>query len=95
LIKLKKLYFDGATYASHCHPSIDISHEEIEELRDYDLAEIKKLEFIRPDWCNITMKDDMFFEEVHIEYILADISKKERTILYPSHNPTPNPGGLY
>ncbi len=95
MFKLRKIYFDGATFASHCHPSIDISHEEIEEIRSYDLAEIKIIEFIEDGWCNITMKDDTYFEEVSTEYILTNTSKKEKTDLYSAHNPAPNPGGLY
>ena len=98
MIQLNKIYFDGKGYMQKC---IDTN-----DPQDPDLVKMcSRLNFIPVDsisfegyqpqtFCDITV-GDYYIQGVSIEHLFTDIKTSTQTILYPSHNPTPNPGGLY
>jgi len=45
-------------------------------------------------FCDITIGDH-YLRGISTDHLFTDIHKQTRTELYPAHNPTPNPGGLY
>ena len=98
MIQLNKIYFDGKGYIQKC---IDIN-----DPQDPDLVKMcSRLNFTPVDsisfesyqpqtFCDITV-GDYYIQGVSIEHLFTDIKKSTQTILYPSYNPNPDPGGLY
>jgi hypothetical protein len=96
MIKLKKIYFDGQNYAK----SLTIeegSQIEIDIANSFNFTPVDSISFenYQPQtFCDITIGDH-YLKAVSLEHLYTDIQKKDRTILYPGHNPSANPGGLY
>ena len=98
MIQLNKIYFDGKGYIKKC--------VEANDPQDPDFAKVcSRLNFTPVDsisfesyqpqtFCDITI-GDYYIQGVSIEHLFTDIKKSTQTVLYPSHNPTPDPGGLY
>ena len=98
MIQLNKIYFDGKGYIQKCIESNDP--------QDPDFVSIcSRLNFTPVDsiyfasyqpqtFCDITI-GDYYIQGVSIEHLFTDIKKSTQTVLYPSHNPIPDPGGLY
>jgi hypothetical protein len=98
MTKLEQIYFDGQSYAKHL-VEIDEKHsqDEIDFINSLNLIPIDSISFKKyhpKTFCDISI-GDYYFQGVSITYLYTDIQNKTRTILYPSHNPSPDPGGLY
>ena len=98
MIQLNKIYFDGKGYIQRCielndHPSDDL----IKICSRFNFTPVDSISFesYEPQtFCDITI-DDYYIQGVSIKHIYTDVKKNAQTILYPSHNPAPDPGGLY
>ena len=98
MTKLKKIYFDGKGYAQDLiDRKNEFSQEEVDIANKLNFTPIDSISFENyqeQTYCDIKIGDN-YFEAISIEYLYTSITKKTKTILYPSHNPTPNPGALY
>ena len=98
MIKLKKIYFDGKGYAKALAANgCKYSQEEVDIANGFNFTPIDSIsfEYYQPQtYCDITIGDHCL-KAVSITHLYTDISNQTSTILYPSHNPTPDPGGLY
>ena len=98
MVKLEKIYFDGKGYIESCLASGEQPNDELIRICSrFNFTPVDSITFeeYQPQtYCDITI-DDHYIKAVSIEYLYTSIEKQTRTILYPSHNPTPDPGGLY
>lgn len=98
MFKLHQIYFDGQGYAKYLSESNkSSSQDEIDIANKHNFTPVDSISFKQyqpKTFCDITI-GDYCFKKVLTDYLFTDIQKKPRTILYPSHNPTPDPGGLY
>lgn len=96
MINLNKIYFDGKSYLeklieSGNEPDPDF----IKICSRFNFTPVDSVSFNdNSNCCDITI-GDYYIKEVSMIHLFTDISKLTKTILYPAHNPTPNPGGLY
>jgi len=98
LVKLEKIYFDGKGYIESCLASGEQPNDELIRICSrFNFTPVDSITFeeYQPQtYCDITI-DDHYIKAVSIEHLYTSIEKQTRTILYPSYNPTPDPGGLY
>ena len=98
MIKLNKIYFDGRSYARHLIENNGASsQDEIDLANRLNFTPVDSISFeeYQPQtYCDIKVGNHQF-QAVSIDHLYTDIKQKPRAILYPSHNPTPDPGGLY
>ena len=98
MIKLQQIYFDGQSYMKHLIESDEeYSQEEIDFINSLNLTPVDSISFKQyhpQTFCDITI-GDYCFQGVSITHLYTDIQNKKRTTLYPTNNPTPDPGGLY
>jgi uncharacterized protein (UPF0333 family) len=96
MIKLKKIYFDGQSYAKSL-VNKESNQAEINIANRFNFAPVDSISFesYQPQtFCDITI-GDYYLKAVSLEHLYTNIQRKASTILYPGHNPTANPGGLY
>ena len=98
MIKLEKIYFDGKGYLERC---IELGDQPDEELirvcSRFNFTPVDSVSFESFSdgcFCDITIGDHCL-RGISTEHLFTDIQKQTRTKLYPEHDPTPNPGGLY
>ena len=98
MIKLHNIYFDGKSYAKSLLQEKELhSQEEIAIANRFNFTPVDCISFenYQPQtYCDVTIGNH-FIQAVSIEHLYTNIEKQTRTILYPSHNPTPDPGALY
>lgn len=98
MTKLEQIYFDGQSYVKHLIESDEeYSQEEIDFINSLNLTPVDSISFEHyhpKTYCDIKI-GDYYFEGVSVNHLYTNIQKRNKTILYPSHNPTPDPGGLY
>ena len=98
MIKLEKIYFDGKGYAkAMIEQENEYSQEEVDIANRFNFTPIDSIsfEYYQPQtYCDIII-GDYYLKAVSITHLYTDISNQTKTVLYPSHNPTPDPGGLY
>lgn len=98
MTKLEQIYFDGQSYAKHLSEcDEEYSQDEIDFVNSLNLTPVDSISFKQyhpQTFCDITI-GDYCFQGISITHLYTDIQNKKRTVLYPSHNPTPDPGGLY
>jgi len=98
MINLNKIYFDGQGYAKYLIESNEVSSQyEIDIANRFNFTPVDSISFKQypsQTFCDITI-GDYHIKGVSFNHLFTDIKKQTRTILYPSHNPTPNPGELY
>ena len=98
MVKLEKIYFDGKGYLERCielgeSPSDDL----IRICSRFNFTPVDSVvfkSFSGDAFCDITI-DDYCLRDISTEHLFTSIQKQIKTVLYPSHNPTPDPGGLY
>ena len=92
--RLRRIYFDSKNYLK----------KETTFNKDNDIEFAKKLDMIVVDsvsfkgydpntYCDIETCNRLY-KKVSTRYLFTE-NKKKNNMLYPSHNPTANPGGLY
>lgn len=98
MIHLNKIYFDGKGYIQKCIDVNDPPEPELAKIcSSLNFTPVDSISFERyqsQTFCDITI-GDYYIQGVLLEHLFTDIKKSSNTILYPSHNPTPDPGGLY
>ena len=98
MIKLEKIYFDGKSYAkSLIEQEDECSQKEVDIASRFNFTPIDSIsfEYYQPQtYCDITIGDHCL-KAVSITHLYTDITSRTRTVLCPSHNPKPDPGGLY
>ena len=98
MIKLEKIYFDGKGYAKDLiEQECEYSKEEVDIASKFNFTPIDSIsfEYYQPQtYCDITIGNHCL-KAVSITHLYTDITSRTRTVLYPSHNSTPDPGGLY
>lgn len=98
MIKLEQIYFDGQGYAKYLVESNEASsQDEIDIANRFNFTPVDSISFeqYQPQtFCDITI-GDYCLQGVSLKHLFTDIQKQTRTILYPSHNPSPDPGALY
>ncbi len=98
MIQLNKIYFDGKGYVQRRIDSNDPPEKELAKICSrFNFTPVDSISFenYQPKtYCDITI-NDYYIQGVSVKHIYTDIKKTPRDILYPSHNPTPNPGDLY
>ena len=98
MVKLEQIYFDGQGYAKYLIESDEASsQDEIDIANRLNFTPVDSIsfeEYSPQTFCDITI-GDLCIKGVSLEHLYTDIQKQTRTILYPSHNPTPDPGALY
>lgn len=98
MINLNKIYFDGQGYAKYLIESNEASsQDEIDIVNRFNFTPVDIISFEQyspQTFCDITI-GKITIRGVSLKHLFTDIQKQTRTILYPSHNPSPNPGGLY
>lgn len=98
MIKLEKIYFDGKGYAKALtEQGGEYSQEEVNIANKFNFTPVDSIsfEYYQPQtYCDITLGDH-YIKAVCITHLYTDIREQTKTVLYPSHNPTPDPGGLY
>lgn len=98
MIKLEQIYFDGQSYAKYLiENSEECSQDEIDFVNSLNLTPVDSISFklYHPKtFCDITI-GDYYIQGVSIKHLFTDVQKKDRSFLNHSHNPTPDPGGLY
>jgi len=98
MIQLDKIYFDGKGYIQKCLDVNDpLDPELVKICSSLNFTPVDSISFKSyqsQTFCDITIGDH-HIQGVLIEHLFTDIKKTTRTVLYPSHNPTPDPGGLY
>lgn len=96
MIKLKKIYFDGQSYAKSL-ANEENSQSEMRIANRFNFTPVDSISFenYQPQtFCDITI-GNYYLRAVSLEHLYTDIQRIVRTILYPGHNPTASPGGLY
>ena len=96
MIKLNKIYFDGFRYAKSL-VNEKSNKDEIDIANRFNFAPVDSISFKNyqsQTFCDITI-GDYHLKSVSLEHLYTDIQRKKSTVLYPGHNPTANPGGLY
>ena len=96
MIKLKKIYFDGQSYAKSL-ANEEGTQKKIDIANRFNFTPVDSISFESyqaQTFCDITI-GDYYLRAISLEHLFTDIQRKEITILYPSHNPSPDPGGLY
>jgi hypothetical protein len=96
MIKLNKIYFDGQSYAKSL-ANEESNQDKINIANRFNFTPVDSISFESyqsQTFCDITI-GDYYLRAISLEYMFTDIQRKEITILYPSHNPSPDPGGLY
>jgi hypothetical protein len=98
MINLNKIYFDGQGYAKYLIESNEASsQDEIDIVNRFNFTPVDSISFEQyppQTFCDITI-GNYHIQGVSLKHLFTDIEKQTRTILYPSHNPSPDPGGLY
>ena len=98
MIKLSKIYFDGQSYARYLVENNEMfSKDKIDLANQLNFTPVDSISFEKyhsQKYCDITIGSH-HFEAVSKDYLYTDIKEKPRVVLYPSHNPSPDPGGLY
>jgi len=98
MTKLEQIYFDGQSYAKHLSECDEASsQDEIDIANRFNFTPVDSISFEQyhlKTFCDIVI-GDYYFQGVSITHLYTDIQNKKRTVLYPSHNPSPDPGGLY
>jgi len=98
MVKLEQIYFDGQGYAKYLIESNEASsQDEIDIANRLNFTPVDSISFEEYNprtFCDITI-GDLCIKGVSLKHLYTDIQKQTRTILYPSHNPTPDPGELY
>ncbi len=98
MIQLNKIYFDGKGYIQRRVELDDLPEEDLAKLCSrFNFTPVDSVSFesYQPQtFCDITI-GDYHIQGVSIEHLFTDIKTSTQTVLYPSHNPTPDPGGLY
>ena len=98
MIQLNKIYFDGKGYIQRCIDSNDPPADDLIKICSrFNFTPVDSISFENYEpqtFCDITI-NDYYVQGVSIKHIYTDIKKSTQTILYPSHNPSPDPGGLY
>jgi len=98
--RLSSIYFDGKSYAEYCAANnVECTESELKAAAQFDFAPISSISFenySRNTFCDITI-DGYEFIGISVKHLFTDLSRdtKKHNILYPSHNPTPDPGALY
>jgi len=108
MTKLKFIFFDGKSYANDLVKNNSIEYTDIiNRCAQLNFTPVDSIEFIHKinneeALCNITIlfdsfdqKEEFSLNDVPLKYFYTDIKDNKRKILYPSHNPSPDPGGLY
>ena len=96
MINLKKIYFDGRSYAKSL-VNEEGKQTEIAIANRFNFTPVDSISFENyqsQTYCDITI-GDYYIRAVSLEHMYTDIQRKTSTILYPGHNPSANPGGLY
>ena len=96
MIKLNKIYFDGQSYAKSL-ANEEGTQKKIDIANRFNFTPVDSISFesYQPQtFCDITI-GDYYLRAIPLKHLFTDIQRKEITILYPSHNPSPDPGGLY
>lgn len=98
MIKLEKIYFDGKGYLERC---IELGEQPDDELirvcSRFNFTPVDSVSFDSFSdgcFCDITIGDH-YLHGISTDHLFTDIQKQTRTELYPPHDPTPNPEGLY
>ena len=98
MIQLNKIYFDGKGYIQKCIESNDPQDPDFVKMcsrLNFTPVDSISFESYQPQtFCDITV-GDYYIRAVSVEHLFTDIKKSTQTVLYPSHDPTPDPGGLY
>ena len=98
LIKLNKIYFDGKSYAQALSNNKDLhSQEEIDLANSFNFTPVDSISFEdyqTQTYCDIKIGNHII-QAVSLDHLYTNIEKKNITTIYPSHNSTPDPGGLY
>ena len=98
MIKLEKIYFDGKGYAkSLIEQGNEYLQEEVDTANRFNFTPIDSIsfEYYQPQtYCDIIIGNHCL-EAVNIIHLYTDITNEVKTVLYPSHNSTQDPGGLY
>lgn len=98
MIKLENIYFDGKSYAKYLvECGEEFSQEKVDITNRFNFTPVDSISFqnYQPQtYCDITI-GDYYIQAVNITHLYTDIKQQTRTVLYPGHHPTPNPGGLY
>ena len=98
MIKLNKIYFDGKSYAQTLSQEKEsYTQEEINLVSSFNFTPIDSISFkdYQPQtYCDITIGENLI-QAVNVTHLYTDISRKNITVLYPSHNPTFNPAASY
>ena len=98
MIKLEKIYFDGKGYVKALiEEGTEYFQEEVDIANRFNFTPVDSIsfEYYQPQtYCDITIGDHCL-KAVSITHLYTDITSQTRTVLYPSHNPKPDPGGLY
>ncbi len=98
MTKLEKIYFDGKGYLEKCIELGDQPDDDLVRICSrFNFTPVDSINFESfsgESFCDITIGDH-YLCGISTEHLFTDIQKQTRTVLYPAHNPTPNPGGLY
>lgn len=98
MIQLNKIYFDGKGYIQRRIDSNDQPEDDLIKICsrfNYTPVDSISFENYQPQtYCDITV-NDYYIQNVPVKHLYVDIKKTTQTVLYPSHNPSPDPGGIY
>lgn len=96
MINLNKIYFDGKGYLEKRFELGDEPDPDLVKICSrFNFTPVDTINFSTEEgFCDITI-GDYYIQGVSSLHLFTDIEKQTRTILYPSHNPTPDPGALY
>ena len=98
MVKLEKIYFDGKGYLEKCLESGEqLDDELVRTCSRFNYTPVDSINFesqLGENFCDITIGDH-YLRDIPIKHLFTSIQKQIKTVLYPSHNPSPNPGGLY
>jgi hypothetical protein len=96
MIKLKKIYFDGQNYSKSL-TNKESNQSEIDIANSFNFTPVDSISFKThhlQTFCDITI-GDCYLKDIPLKHLYTNIQRKDITILYPGHNPSANPGGLY
>ena len=98
MTKLEKIYFDGKGYLERCMELGDQPDDELVRICSrFNFTPVDSVSFESFSdgcFCDITIGDHCL-QGISTDHLFTDIKNQTKTVLYPAHNPTPNPGGLY
>lgn len=98
MVKLEQIYFDGQGYAKYLVENNEVvSQEEVDIANRFNFTPVDSISFEQyppQTFCDITI-GDYYLKGISLKHLFTDIKNQTKTILYPSHNPTPDPGALY